>query len=89
MEQYAVMELAKGALEVGLLVSAPMLGVALVIGLVIGLFQALTQINELTLTFVPKMVGMAAALAFFGPWMLGILMDYTVRLFDYLPQMVR
>lgn len=89
MEQYAVLELGRGALEVGLLVAAPMLGVALVIGVVISLFQALTQINELTLTFVPKLLGMALALALFGPWMLGLLMDYTVRLFDYLPQMVR
>jgi len=77
------------ALYTILIVSAPMLGVALLIGLVVSVFQAATQINEQTLAFVPKIIGVFAALIIFGPWMLNKLMDFSVRLFDYMNLVAR
>jgi flagellar biosynthesis protein FliQ len=72
-----------------LMLSAPLLGIGLVIGLVISLFQALTQINETSLTFVPKLFGIGIVLAVLGPWMLQQVVRYSARLFEMLPQMVR
>jgi flagellar biosynthetic protein FliQ len=68
-----------------LLVSAPILIVSLVIGLVISVFQAMTQINEVTLTFVPKILGVFAVAAILGPWMVGTMVSYTTRLYSTLP----
>ena len=76
------------ALEVMLLVSAPALGAALVIGLVVSILQAATQINEMTLAFIPKLVGVFAALALTGPWMLALLTDYVRRLFSSIPALI-
>ena len=76
------------ALEVMLLVSAPALGAALVIGLVVSILQAATQINEMTLAFIPKLVGVLAALALTGPWMLALLTDYVRRLFSSIPALI-
>jgi flagellar biosynthetic protein FliQ len=76
------------ALQVTLLVSAPLLLTALVVGLVVSVFQAATQINEMTLSFIPKLIGVFAAIVIAGPWMLGILIDYTQRLFSAIPHMV-
>jgi flagellar biosynthesis protein FliQ len=85
----AVMSVGQRALETMLLLSAPMLLVALVTGLVIGVFQAATQINEMTLSFIPKLLAMAAAFVVAGPWMLRLLVEYTRELFMSIPQLVQ
>ncbi|MBC3932737.1 MULTISPECIES: flagellar biosynthesis protein FliQ [Undibacterium] len=71
-----VMNMGRHAMEVMLMVSAPLLLVALAIGLVVSIFQAATQINETTLSFIPKLVGIFVTLIVAGPWMLSILLDY-------------
>lgn len=83
-----VMTIGTRALEITLLLSAPMLVVALVTGLLIGVFQAATQINEMTLSFIPKLVAMAATLVLAGPWMLKLIVDYTRELFNSIPGLV-
>ena len=70
------------------MLSAPMLLVALVIGLLIGLFQAATQINEATLSFIPKLLAVFATAVIAGPWMLGLVLDYIRNLFSSIPQLV-
>lgn len=77
------------ALEVTLLVSSPMLIAALVVGLAISLFQAVTQIQEATLAFIPKIVAVFLTLILFGPWILGTLLDFTTRLFNNIPNYIR
>ncbi len=85
MTDAAVTEIAQGALMTAFLVSAPILFVSLVIGVIVSLFQAMTQVNEVTLTFVPKIFGVFAVSALFGPWMVGTMVGYTERLFATLP----
>jgi len=70
------------------MLAAPLLLVALVTGLVVGAFQAATQINEMTLSFIPKLVGVFFAVVVSGPWILQLLIDYTQRLFASIPGMV-
>lgn len=84
-----VLELGRRALEVTLLLCAPMLLAALVVGLVISVVQALTQVNEVTLSFVPRILAVFGALAIAGPWLLTTMVGYTVGLFNALPGMVR
>ena len=67
------------------MVSAPVLGVVLVVGLLISLFQAVTQINESTLTFIPKLVAAMLVFALAGPWMLNVLIDYIRRTIEAIP----
>lgn len=88
MNQDFVIYLAREALFTVLLVSAPILGLSLLVGLVISIFQATTQIQEATLTFVPKIVAVLAAVVFFGPWMLNILIAYTSNLLGNLHRFV-
>jgi flagellar biosynthetic protein FliQ len=76
------------ALKLALMLGAPLLLTALVVGLVVGLFQAATQINEMTLSFIPKVIAMAAVIVTAGPWMLGLLVDYTRRLIESIPTLV-
>lgn len=83
-----VMEIGRGAMEVALLVAAPMFLAALVTGLVISIFQAATQINEATLSFVPKLVVMFLTLLLAGPWMITMLADYIRRLFEAIPTLI-
>jgi len=71
-----------------LMLSAPLLLAALVIGLIVSIFQAATQINEQTLSFIPKLVGMLLILVLAGPWMLQIIVDYVRRLFESIPQII-
>ena len=85
MNTQAVLTIAQQALFVTVLVSAPLLLTALVVGLAVSVFQAATQINEMTLSFIPKLLAMLAALVIGGPWMLQILIDYTRRLLQSLP----
>ncbi len=89
MNDSQVMAIAGEALWTALLVSAPILVVTLVIGIVVSVFQAMTQVNEATLTFVPKLLGVFAVSAVMGPWMVGTMVQYTHRLFATLPQAVR
>lgn len=84
----SVMTLARQAIELTVLVSAPLLVAALVTGLVISVFQAATQINEMTLSFIPKLLAMLVVLALAGPWMLTLLTDFTRRLFESIPGMI-
>lgn len=83
-----VLNIGRQALELGLMLSAPLLVTALVVGVVIGLFQAATQINEMTLSFIPKLLGVSAAAVATGPWMLRLLVDYTRQLFESIPSLV-
>ena len=89
MTESFVVTLGRDTLTMALLLGTPMLGLSLVIGLIVSLFQAVTQINEMTLTFVPKLIGFGVVLAVFGPWMLQQLVRFTVNLFDLIPYMIR
>jgi len=82
------MSIASRALEITLLIAAPLLLVALVTGLIIGAFQAATQINEQTLSFIPKLLAIALTLVVAGPWMLKVLLSYTRELFDSIPNLI-
>lgn len=84
----AVIELGRQAIEVTLLVSAPLFIAALVTGLVISIFQAATQINEMTLSFVPKLVAIFVTLVLAGPWMITVLTDFMRRLIESIPAMI-
>ena len=88
MGSQTVLTLVQQALFVTVIVSAPLLLTALVVGLVVSIFQAATQINEMTLSFIPKLLAMFAVLVFVGPWMLTTLVDYVQRLFGSIPQIV-
>ena len=83
-----VMSLGSRALEINLMLAAPLLLVALVTGLIVGAFQAATQINEQTLSFIPKLISMAVALVIAGPWMLKVLVSYTRELFESIPSLI-
>ena len=83
-----VLTIAQRALEMTLMLAAPLLVVALMVGLLVGVFQAATQINEMTLSFIPKLLGMAAALVIAGPWMLKELVGYTRTLIESIPSLV-
>lgn len=83
-----ILTLGQRALELTILVSAPLLLTGLAVGVLISLFQAATQINEMTLTFVPKLLAMAAVLLLAGPWMLGLLIDFTRTLFKEIPSLI-
>ena len=82
-----VMNIGRDAMEVTLMVAAPILLIVLIIGLVVSIFQAATQINEATLSFIPKLVGVFVALVFAGPWMLTTLVDYMHAVFSTLPSL--
>ena len=88
MGSQTVLTLVQQALFITVLVSAPLLLTALVVGLVVSIFQAATQINEMTLSFIPKLLAMFAVLVFVGPWILTTLVDYVQRLFGAIPQLV-
>lgn len=83
-----VMTIGTRALEITLLLAAPLLLVALIAGLLVGVFQAATQINEMTLSFIPKLIAMAATIAIAGPWMLKLIVSYTRELFESIPGLI-
>ncbi len=85
MNAQMVLTMGQDALLTLLMVAAPILGVVLVVGLVISLFQAITQINEATLTFIPKLIASMLALAIAGPWMLSMLVDFIRRTIESIP----
>jgi flagellar biosynthetic protein FliQ len=80
-----VLTMGQEALLTLLMVASPVLGIVLLVGLLISLFQAITQINEATLTFIPKLVAAMLVLALAGPWMLSILIDYIRRTIESIP----
>ena len=84
----SVMAMGYEAMKVSLLLAAPLLLVALITGLIISLFQAATQINEMTLSFIPKLLAVFATLVIAGPWMLNLILDYMRQLFSSIPQLV-
>lgn len=83
-----IMEIGRQAIELTLLISGPPLLAALITGLVVSIFQAATQINEATLSFIPKLVVMFIVLLVAGPWMLQLMVDYIRRLFESIPQII-
>ncbi len=84
----SVMTMGRHAMEVALMVAAPLLLVALGVGLIVSIFQAATQINEMTLSFIPKLIGIMVTLVIAGPWMLTILLDYMHEMFAGIPTMI-
>lgn len=83
-----VVAIGREALSVTLLISGPMLVFGLIVGLVVSIFQAITQIHEMTLTFVPKILAIGLALLIFLPWMINMATDFTRHMFDLIPQLV-
>lgn len=83
-----VTELGRQALETTILVSAPILGISLLVGLAVSAFQAMTQLNEATLSFVPKVLALFGAILVFMPWMLGILTSYMTNLLTNIPNYI-
>jgi flagellar biosynthetic protein FliQ len=77
------------AIRTAIMLAAPMLTVGLLVGILVSIFQAATQINEMTLVFVPKMLGVAIALLIFFPWMLRVITDFSQSLFMNLPMYLR
>ena len=83
-----IMSMGSQAIQVSPVLAAPLLLVALVVGLIISIFQAATQINEATLSFIPKLLAVFVTLVVAGPWMLGQMLDYIRALFMSIPQLV-
>jgi flagellar biosynthetic protein FliQ len=88
MNQDVVISLATQAMSLALKISIPLLGVGLLVGVLISIIQAVTQIQEQTLAFIPKVLAMAAVLVIGGPWMLNQLLSYTSELWSSIPNMV-
>jgi flagellar biosynthetic protein FliQ len=88
MEEAVFFDTMRQGLWIAVIISAPLLSVALVMGVVIGLFQALTSVQEMTLTFVPKLVAIFVTLVLAGPWMITLLTDFMRRLFESIPSMI-
>ncbi len=89
MDESGIIYIAQEALKVIIYVSAPILIISMVVGLVISIFQATTQIQEQTLTFVPKILSVVAAIALFGSWMLRVLIEYTQGIFMNMNQYIK
>jgi flagellar biosynthesis protein FliQ len=88
MNQDTVVNLATQAMTLAMEVAGPMLLVGLVVGLVVSLFQAVTSIQEQSLSFIPKIVGLAVLIVILGPWMLGQLVTYATNLYTSIPQLI-
>lgn len=88
MNPTAVVDLGRQALEVTLMIAAPLFLAALVTGLIVSVFQAATQINEMTLSFVPKLVAIFITLVLAGPWMITVLTDFMRRLYESIPGVI-
>lgn len=88
MSEELVLEVGRNAIEVTLMVAAPLLIVSLVIGLIISLFQVATSLQDVTLTFVPKVVAVGVTIIIAGTWMLGVLVSFTRTLFELVPEVV-
>ena len=84
----SVVTIGRHALELTVMLAAPLLLTALAVGLIVGIFQAATQINEMTLSFIPKLLAMAAVLALMGPWMIRHLVEYSRSLIESIPGLI-
>lgn len=89
MTEEIVIRLGQDALRTTAMLAAPMLLGTLIVGLVVSIFQAVTQINEATLTFIPKMIVIALVLIIAGPWMMDVMSHYTIELFENISTIVR
>lgn len=89
MENEFVIEVVNQAIKVTLMLAAPMLIGALVVGILVSIFQAVTQINEQTLSFIPKILVIVATLVIFSPWMMETMVSYTQDLFTSIPELIR
>jgi flagellar biosynthetic protein FliQ len=89
MENEFVLEVVNQAIKITLMLSAPMLIAALVVGVLVSIFQAVTQINEQTLSFIPKILVIIATLVIFSPWMMETMVTYTQELFTSIPELIR
>lgn len=89
MTQEFVVGLGRQAVEMTLMLAAPMLGLGLAVGLIVSIFQAVTQIQEMTLTFVPKIIAVMTGLLLFLPWMLRIMLSFTAQIFTEIPNYIR
>ncbi len=89
MNQEMVMDVGIEAIRVVLMISAPILLLGLLVGLIVSIIQATTQIQEQTLTFIPKLVAIALALLIFGPWMMSMMYDFTINIFENIPNYIR
>lgn len=85
----SAMNIGRHAMEITVMISAPLLLVALIIGLVISIFQAATQINEQTLSFIPKLIGVLVALVVAGPWILSVMSDYLREVLTQIPMILQ
>ncbi|AEG72097.1 MULTISPECIES: flagellar biosynthesis protein FliQ [Ralstonia solanacearum species complex] len=83
-----VLNMARQAMQVAMMIGAPMLLVSLVVGLLVAVFQAATQLNEQTLSFIPKLLAVAATMVLAGPWVLGVIVDYTRDVLTNIPNYV-
>lgn len=82
MNEGEIIAIAKEAIYTGLLIASPMLGLGLIVGLIVAIFQATTQINEQTLVFIPKILAVAVALLIFGPWIMKTMTEFTTKLYN-------
>ena len=89
MSDLAVIDIGRKALLMIMLLGGPMLLIALVVGLAVSIFQAATQINEMTMTFIPKLLAIGFSLLFFLPWMIHLFRDFVIGLFESLPGLLR
>ena len=89
MSQDLAIQMGREALYMVMLVSAPMLGLGLIVGVVVSIFQATTQIQEQTLAFVPKILATFVAILIFGPWILGMMVDYAREMFSSFQMVIR
>jgi len=89
MTQNAFLDVIRHALTLTLMLSAPVLGFGLAVGLAVSIFQAVTQINEMTLAYIPKILAVFVALAIFGPWMLQMMLSFSSNIFIQLPALVK
>lgn len=87
MDSAMVVDLARQALWMTMLISSPLLGVGLVVGLLVGIFQAATSINEQTLSFIPKIVAVGIVMSLAGSWMINTMVDYTKGIFTRIPNL--
>lgn len=83
-----MLNMARQAMQVAMMIGAPMLLVSLVVGLLVAVFQAATQLNEQTLSFIPKLLAVAATMVLAGPWVLGVIVDYTRDVLTNIPNYV-
>jgi flagellar biosynthetic protein FliQ len=87
MDTAMVVDLGREALWVAVVIASPLLGIALIVGLLIGIIQAATSINEMTLSFIPKIAALVVVLIVLGSWQISVIVDFTRRIFERIPTM--